>query len=591
MSLGIRGRLFVLAVVVTAVVDLLVGVYLERQLRGTFEDDLVVELTRHARSARALVGAVGPELTVEAVDPIADEAGAASGARITFLLDDGTLLGDSELTASVIAEIGSSPVEERPEVSSALAEGLGTSTRHSATADADLVFAAVPLDLPTERRLVARASRPVQRLEASVARLRTGVAIAGLLAVGVASLVLALVGGRIARVLRPVPDDPASAPPVERAEDPSLLALRELDATLEKTTAMLAAERKRFDAVLQTMDQAVIALDKHQRVVTVNRAARTLLSLPADVERKKLLEAVRVPALKQLVEDATEQQAKWAEFAIPGGKRVEARATRQSDGAVVLVVVDVSEIRRLERVRRDFVANVSHELRTPISVIKANAETLLDGGLDDPEAGRMFVDAVLRHADRLGRLVADLLDISRIEAGRYPLTLTTPLLFEVVEHVFESVEVDANKKNIALGVDMADELRLVADRKALEQVLINLVSNAVKYTPGGGHVEVRATPVGGKVRVEVRDDGPGIDPAHRGRIFERFYRADPGRSREMGGTGLGLSIVKNLVEAMHGEVGVDPRSPRGSVFWFTLTAPTPAQSEGSAANASQSRVS
>jgi two-component system phosphate regulon sensor histidine kinase PhoR len=454
---------------------------------------------------------------------------------------------------------------------------LGTSARHSATADAELVFAAVPVDFG-ERRLVARASHRVQTLEARVARLRTGVAVAGLLAVGVASLVLALIGGRIARALQPVP---AVAPSDERVEHAQ--ALRQIGTELEKTMAMLAAERKRFDAVLQTMEQAVIALDKHQRVITVNRAARSLLSLPADVEGKKLLEVVRVPRLKQLVEDATEEQARWVEFAIPGAKRVEARATRQSDGAVVLVVVDVTEIRRLERVRRDFVANVSHELRTPISVIKANAETLLDGGLEDPEAGRMFVDAVLRHADRLGRLVADLLDISRIEAGRYPLTMTTPVLFEVVEHVFESVEVDANKKDIALAVDVPEELRLVADRKALEQVLINLVSNAVKYTPDGGHVEVRAIPVGTRVRVEVRDDGPGIDPAHRGRIFERFYRADPGRSREMGGTGLGLSIVKNLVEAMHGEVGVDPRSPRGSVFWFTLSAPMPGVRSGASA--------
>jgi two-component system phosphate regulon sensor histidine kinase PhoR len=562
MSLGIRGRLFVLAVVVIAVVDLVVGVYLERELRGTFEDDLRVELARHARSARALVGAVERTPTVEAVDPVADEAGAATGARIAFVLDDGTLLGDSELSP---AQIIARSREHRPEVAAALAEGLDTATRD------DAMHSAVPLDFG-DRRLVAIASLPMHELEASVARLRTGVVIAGLLAVGVASLVLAVVGSRLARALQSPPD----APPIERNEVPPL---RTDD--LDKALVMLATERDRFDAVLKTMDQAVLALDKQRRVITVNRAARALLSLPPDVEGKKLLEAVRVPGLKQLVEDATEAQAKHAEIAIPGGKKIEARATRQNDGGVVLVIVDLTEIRRLERVRRDFVANVSHELRTPISVIKANAETLLDGGLEDPDAGRMFVDAVLRHADRLGRLVADLLDISRIEAGRYPLAMEPLELAEVVEHVFESVDVDASKKDIALAVDVADELRIVADPKALEQVLINLVSNAVKYTPGGGHVEVRAVLVGSRVRVEVRDDGPGIDPAHRARIFERFYRADPGRSREMGGTGLGLSIVKNLVEAMRGEVGVDPRSPRGSVFWFTLSAPPPGASRGS----------
>jgi two-component system phosphate regulon sensor histidine kinase PhoR len=261
-----------------------------------------------------------------------------------------------------------------------------------------------------------------------------------------------------------------------------------------------------------------------------------------------------------------------AEFDLSGGpaRRVQARATVQSDGGTVIVVHDVTEVRRLERVRRDFVANVSHELRTPISVIRANTETLLEGALDDPARARQFVDALFRHADRLGRLVSDLLDISRIEAGRYRLDLGSASVSEAAERVLDTLQTEADQKRVELTVDVSPDIRITADAKALEHVLMNLVGNAIKYTPEGGHVDVKAEPKGDDVRVEVLDDGPGIDPAHRERIFERFYRVDPGRSRDMGGTGLGLSIAKHLVEAMEGEVGVDPRSPHGSVFWFRL---------------------
>ena len=238
---------------------------------------------------------------------------------------------------------------------------------------------------------------------------------------------------------------------------------------------------------------------------------------------------------------------------------------------MVIVATDVTEMRHLERVRRDFVANVSHELRTPISVIRANAETLLDGALEDAKVSRMFVEATHRHADRLGRIVSDLLDISRIEAGRYALNPESMNAGDVVDQVLDLVESKATEKDIELVVSIAPELEIYADRKAMEHILINLVSNAFKYTPDEGRVEVTAhAPTPDVVRIEVLDDGPGIDPAHRQRIFERFFRVDAGRSRDMGGTGLGLSIVKNLVEAQGGEVGVDARSPRGSVFWFTL---------------------
>jgi two-component system, OmpR family, phosphate regulon sensor histidine kinase PhoR len=215
---------------------------------------------------------------------------------------------------------------------------------------------------------------------------------------------------------------------------------------------------------------------------------------------------------------------------------------------------------------------VSHELRTPISVIRANAETLLEGVLDSPDEARPFVEALYRHSDRITRLINELLDISRMEAGKHTLTPEPIELVELAEDVIAGHENDALAKRIELRSAIEPGLWALIDAKAAEQVLVNFVDNAIKYTPAGGHVEMAAVRRGDQVRIEVRDDGPGIDPQHRARIFERFYRVDPGRSREMGGTGLGLSIVKHLVEAMGGQLGVDARSPHGSVFWFTAPA-------------------
>jgi two-component system phosphate regulon sensor histidine kinase PhoR len=235
-----------------------------------------------------------------------------------------------------------------------------------------------------------------------------------------------------------------------------------------------------------------------------------------------------------------------------------------------VVMHDITDLRHLETVRRDFVANVSHELRTPISVIRANAETLLDGALGDPTAARPFVEALLRNAERLGRIIADLLDISRVEAGQLRLRCLPVPLAAAARRAADAMLPAVARKGLEVRVDIAEEIIALGDLQALDQVLLNLLDNAIKYTPEGGHVVVRAHADTEQVRVDVSDDGPGLEAHQRKRVFERFYRVDPGRSRDMGGTGLGLSIVKHLCETMGGRVGVDPGQPRGSIFWFVL---------------------
>jgi two-component system, OmpR family, phosphate regulon sensor histidine kinase PhoR len=301
----------------------------------------------------------------------------------------------------------------------------------------------------------------------------------------------------------------------------------------------------------------------------LNDAARRMLGVQSSLVGESLLEFVRVPELRALIERPEDASA---EVQLPnGGPRALIRAARTWGRAGrVLLLEDVTRVRRLESVRRDFVANVSHELRTPVAVIRANAETLLAGAKDDAQMAPKLIDGLHRNAERLARILADLLDLSRLDAGQYRLEVGPVPVRTVTEQSLSAVETQAQQRGVKVEVTVPATIAVTADPKALDQILVNLIDNGVKYTRAEGHVWVEAREVGDAVRIEVRDDGPGIADKHRERVFERFYRADPSRSREAGGTGLGLSIVKHLVESMGGEVGVEPNAPRGSIFWLRL---------------------
>ena len=336
----------------------------------------------------------------------------------------------------------------------------------------------------------------------------------------------------------------------------------------KKSRDALARERTLLASVADGLTQGVIALDGDRRIEMLNDAARRMLGVPSSMIGESLLELVRVPELRTLVEETRDATA---EIELPNGPRALIRAARTYGRAgCVLLVEDVTTVRRLETVRRDFVANVSHELRTPVAVIRANAETLLAGAKDDPAMATKLIDGLHRNAERLARILADLLDLSRLDAGQYRLDLSPVSVRTVTEQSMTAIEMQAHKRGVTVNVDVPDGLIVKADAKALDQILVNLIDNGVKYTRPEGNVWVEAKELGDAVRVEIRDDGPGIADKHRERVFERFYRADPSRSREAGGTGLGLSIVKHLVESMGGEVGVEPNAPRGSIFWLRL---------------------
>jgi two-component system phosphate regulon sensor histidine kinase PhoR len=336
----------------------------------------------------------------------------------------------------------------------------------------------------------------------------------------------------------------------------------------ERSRNALHHERTLLGSVADVVTHGVIAIDGERRIELLNDAARKMLGVQSSLVGEPLLEFVRVPELRTLVESPEDASA---EIQLPNGPRTLVRAARTYGRAGrVLLLEDVTNVRKLETVRRDFVANVSHELRTPVAVIRANAETLMAGAKDDPKMAPKLIDGLHRNAERLARILADLLDLSRLDAGQYRLDISPVEVKAVTEQSLSAVETQAQQRGVTVEVAVPPALSVKADPKALDQILVNLIDNGVKYTRPEGHVWVEARDVGDHVRIEIRDDGPGISEKHRERVFERFYRADPSRSREAGGTGLGLSIVKHLVESMDGEVGVEPNVPRGSVFWLRL---------------------
>lgn len=618
MKLGIRGKLFAVSVGLIATVGVSCGLYLESELRSQLERRIEDELGRHAEAAVAAMrnveraaagpatspGPATPTGSVESLDALVDGLGDAFDDRITVIGFDGRVLGDSWIATAEVPAMDDH--RDRPEVIQALATGRGQSRRYSHTLKNELIYVAVAFERG-EHRDVMRASRPLAEIDEAAARLRTVL----LLAAGLGLLVAVVMSGlsshlmsrtlrELARSARAMARIPAGKEPGEETRyrrvrmalfgDDEIGGLagsiNRLAESVESTVAAVASERARLEAVLQGMNEVVIVLDSERSITLVNHAAMALLGVDEAPLGEPLIHHLRVPAIHDLLGESIEPRACEVELAGESPRRMVAQVAPEAEnGGCILVMYDVTSIRRLERVRRDFVTNVSHELRTPVSVIRANVETLLDGGaIDDPVHSRRLLDGLSRNAERLSRLLDDLLDLARVEAGRYAIEGHAVSVSEAVANALQSVERVAQQKNIAIHVDVPDDIRVEADDKALDQILVNYLDNAVKYTPESGEVWISSaiTPPGEGccagdynmdsewVRIAVADNGPGIALHHRERVFERFYRVDPGRSRDMGGTGLGLSIVKNLANAMGGDAGVEAHEPRGSYFWVYL---------------------
>ncbi len=579
--LGVRGRLFLVSFLLVLAAGTVTGVYLEGQLRGWLNLRMQRELLDHATVARGAIESVGGPGTVAALDPLVKRLGRGLSVRLTVVAVDGEVLGDSWVPAARVA--GLERHDGRPEMRAAAKLGQGIARRHSATLDRDMLYVALPFEGDATSGFV-RVATATEEVDQVVTRLRWMLFFAALVGLFVAVVMSFTASHLLSRGLRDLlvraramVGGAATVDGTPRDEIAGIAhSLTHLGGALEGVVGTLAQERDRFEGILEAMADAVVAMDARRHVTLINRAGLTLLGLDARPTDGPLLEAL-APALREALAPALAGDAGSRDIDLPD-RQLQARVTPQRQGGgVVLVLHDVTRLRRLETLRRDFVANVSHELRTPVSVISLNAETLLDGGWKDEKRAPQFLAALQRNAQRLSALVTDLLDISRIESGNFEVHPETVAVFAVARVALDAVEKLGADRGTRVELDVPPDLAARADRQALEHVLINLLENAVKYTPETGHVHLVAHADGGEVVIEVRDDGPGIPPEHRDRIFERFYRVDRGRAKHMGGTGLGLSIVKHLVASMKGTVAVEPNTPRGTVFRVRLPARAPGE--------------
>ena len=348
---------------------------------------------------------------------------------------------------------------------------------------------------------------------------------------------------------------------------------------LAQQTQAYTQSQAQQQALINSMVEGVLLIDPSGRIQMANDSLRRLFNLTSDIRGQKLLEAFRLAELSALVERlGSEKTVTGFELELAGvGNRcleVNAAAVLDAQGkqqGAILVFHDLTRLKQLENTRKEFVANVSHELRTPLSLIKGCVETLLDGARHEPEHAARFLQMIEKHADRLTYLIEDLLTISRLESGQIVMNRQSVQIADVVGRVANDLQARADEKKVAVENRVPDALHAQADADRIEQVLFNLVENAIKYGRTEGHVRIDAKVVpGNKVEVSVRDDGPGIPPEARERVFERFYRVDRARSRETGGTGLGLAIVKHIVQAHGGEVGVQSEPGQETRFFFTL---------------------
>lgn len=505
--------------------------------------------------------------------------------RLTVIRGDGVVLADSDENPARMDNHG-----QRPEVLQAAARGIGTSTRFSRTVERHMRYLALPYAASDEERGFARASLALTLLEERLAAVRRAV----LLGAAVATIVGLVLGGYFARRFTlPLMHMASTAGEIARGEYSRRVAVASSDELGELATAFntmseelrrsieaIQAERSKMTAILSSMVEGVVAVDRDERVVHMNKVAGCLLKVkPEEAQGRPIWEVTRIREISEaLTSTMRNEEVEHRVVQLPDTQdrylelhTSPLRAGGSSPAGAVLVLDDITQLRRLERVRRDFVGNVSHELKTPVTAIRGLVETLLDDPEADPEVRQRFLKKVSRQAHRLSSLVSDLLSLSRLESEEDPLELSPLDVREVIEEAVRSLQPKSDEKEMEVVTHLGDEALVVdGDEEALRQAIGNLLANAITYSPRESRVTARAHREDDTVTIEIEDQGPGIEPRHHERIFERFYRVDAARSREMGGTGLGLAIVKHTARALGGDVLLKSEPGVGSIFSIRL---------------------
>ncbi len=528
-------------------------------------------------------------------------AGRESGTRITVILADGKVVGDSNENPEVMDNH-----RHRLEIETAFSGGVGKSRRYSKTLDENLIYVAIPLRISLQQqseRISSTAVNAVLRTSVSVATLDK--TLAGIkIRVGVGSFAVMLLAGMVTLLIsrnisKPLEQMTKSAEQfsqgdfsermLPRAKKTASLEVITLATSMDRMAALLdekiqaiVTHRNQLETVFSSMVEAVIAIDTEEKIISLNEAAAGLFDVERQAAQGRIVQQVvrNVHLQQQISHTLTTKESIEDEIVLhdeTGDRFLQTNIVTLSNGVgenvgVLVVMNDVTKLRRLENVRRDFVANVSHELRTPITSIRGYVETLLDGALDIREDAEKFLHIVLRQSERLSTIIDDLLALSRIEedAKQNQIRLKKELLRPVIESAIQTCQHKADEAGITMVIDCPDDIIVEMNAALLEQALVNLLINGITYSKQGDSVTVQGTvsedKQGNAVKIVVRDTGCGIAKKHLPRVFERFYRSDKARSRTLGGTGLGLAIVKHIAQTHNGRVEVMSVEGVGSEF-------------------------
>lgn len=598
-----RHRLLLFGFLVAGLASLVVFLSAEALIRRSVTERVTERLRAEtlaladilARDSVRLPDPGAPGGSPGSADAFADAAGTDLGLRVTIVAPDGGVLGDSSVETNALGAMENHAL--RPEIVEAREGGAGSSLRRSATVHDDLLYLARPVDRAGRIVGFVRLAIPVREIERTTGGYSLELSVLSF----VALLGVALVGYLAARrfslpieVMSQAADEIASGKRESLIEYESSDEIGQLGAALNRMTRTLSteiealsAEKRLRDTMLEGMSEGLLVVDTQRHILLCNNTLRALLGLEGDdPSSRPLIEVVRDHAVIDAFDAALlrgESRRDVVRLEASRGGVLELTVVPLADprgslvGAVGLLF-DITRLTALESVRREFVADVSHELRTPLASIKSFVETLLAGGIDDRENNRRFLEIIRRHSDRMEAILDDLTDLSRIETGAVSLDLESVELAPLVRDLLDSMRPKAIASDVSLAMDVPDGIRVTGDRRRMEQIVINLLENAIKFNKRGGSVTVRA-PIGHEgegperawtagrvVRVEVEDTGIGIPAEALDRIFNRFYRVERSRSRQMGGTGLGLSIVKHLMRLHGGTVRVASRLGEGSRF-------------------------